>query len=84
MTKEKQLTIKLLTEKLEKISGKKIKLSETRSVYKTAEFEEIDSAIQTIRDNAYVFKNAHIRNNIGKMLGELERLVKENGVKEIA
>jgi hypothetical protein len=84
MNKEKELTIKLLTEKLEKLSDKKIQLTESRSVYKTAEFEEIDSAIQTVRNNVYVFQNPSIESKVGKMLNELEKLVRENGVTQIS
>lgn len=58
-------------------------LKEKREVYKTSEFEEIHSAINTIRENSFAFKKQSIRRKIEAMMNELETYVSEYGFETI-
>jgi len=50
-----------------------------RLIYKTAEFEEIDSAIEKIRRNAFVFRVKGVVKLVNKYLDEIEELVNTYG-----
>ena len=54
-----------------------------RTVYKGAEFEEIDNAISTIRDNMFIFRDEAIINEIEHALEVLQQHTDANSTEDI-
>ena len=73
----KKLEFKTLVEKIVR------KELQERVVYKSGEFESIDNALATIKDNVYAFDDKRVQTNILKFIKAMDTYVTKYGTEQM-